>query len=475
MNIRRSRHTSRFLFLLLLSGIPGETTANDRCPALSEGPPQLPGEEPRHQVLEYWLAQAPSPERRLLRPKEITDLNQRIRLLEDNGVHIGRFDLFAKEIDHENLRGIQLSALSRIKQAAAKGDRVLLSGASAHRLVHRLQKRTEAATASDTLHLVVRSAALRCHPTDKGLYEAAWDRNYDYLHCSQVHPGDPFRALLKTDTYWYGWSGHTDGWLPADVLTPPLEARRFRRFLQPRHAAVLLEDNVPMWAKPNGKEILGIGRLGMIVPRKSGSRRNHWPVLIPTPEKMATAWINRGNAISAHLRPFTRKEIWTQAFRLLYQPYGWGGSGNQRDCSQLLLEVFQTTGLNLPRNSGAQALAGSWSIEIEQLSAAEKSEAIQKAAQYGLLLLYLKGHIMLYLGHDGGKPYVFHLFSGYRSPCGSGKQTKMVVNRAMVTSLELGEGSKKGSLLERLVRIVGFGPLPPKDANIDVNLPVATR
>jgi hypothetical protein len=69
---------------------------------------------------------------------------------------------------------------------------------------------------------------------------------------------------------------------------------------------------------------------------------------------------------------------------------------------------------------------------------------------------------MLYLGRDAaGVPLALHSTAEYLRPCpGDGGETKMIVNRVVVSTLDLGRGSSKGSHLERVSRIAVFEPEP---------------
>jgi len=73
----------------------------------------------------------------------------------------------------------------------------------------------------------------------------------------------------------------------------------------------------------------------------------------------------------------------------------------------------------------------------------------------GIAVLYLKGHVMLYLGKAGLMPYAIHETWAYRVPNGD-KDLTYKINRVAVTDLDLGKGTQNGSLLERLksVRMV---------------------
>ena len=157
----------------------------------------------------------------------------------------------------------------------------------------------------------------------------------------------------------------------------------------------------------------------------------------------------------AALQPlsYTPRTIITQAYKLLNAPYGWGGMYGEQDCSRFLQEVFATIGIKLPRNSSAQSKAGQLIAEFSGQTAPEKKLSSFDPAAAGTLLAYMPGHIILYLGSDGGRPYAIHAVWAYREPVGQEDRIR-ILNRVVVSSLDLGQGSKKGSLLKRLTRLV---------------------
>jgi len=65
----------------------------------------------------------------------------------------------------------------------------------------------------------------------------------------------------------------------------------------------------------------------------------------------------------------------------------------------------------------------------------------------------MKGHIMLYLGTIDNKPFAIHSVWAYRQR-GKEKDVIRVLNRVTVSDLLLGQGSQKGSLLQRMTGIV---------------------
>ncbi|MBT8453996.1 MAG: C40 family peptidase [Deltaproteobacteria bacterium] len=183
---------------------------------------------------------------------------------------------------------------------------------------------------------------------------------------------------------------------------------------------------------------------------------------------------------SRELRPFTRRELLSAAFSMRGEPYGWGGKGGGYDCSRFLLEVFARFGIDLPRHSARQAMAGTFSIDVSRVEDAnEKRLLIEASARRGIVLLHFPGHIMLYLGtSEEGVPMVIHSFSEYLTPCvGLDLETVNRVDRVAVSDLSLGAGSSRGDFLSRITRITVLGKTPGPaliaDAELRPSAPVS--
>ena len=154
----------------------------------------------------------------------------------------------------------------------------------------------------------------------------------------------------------------------------------------------------------------------------------------------------------------TRRHALALAFARLGDPYGWGGLGGYRDCSSLLLDVAATFDLRLGRNSSVQAQAGSTVVDVTGKSDADKLAAVRAADQRGLVLLYMPGHIMLYLGELDGKAYALSAISEYLLPCPEGGHRTVRIDRVDVTDLERGRGTSRTSFVERITTLAVFGP-----------------
>ena len=116
--------------------------------------------------------------------------------------------------------------------------------------------------------------------------------------------------------------------------------------------------------------------------------------------------------------------------------------------------------MQLPRHSGVQAKVGTHNVDVSGMSDADKRAAIDRAAETGLVLLYMPGHIMMYLGRDHERHYAVSSVSEYLTPCEGGPDTVHRLDRVAVTTLELGRGTERTAFIERITRLVVFGPSP---------------
>lgn len=106
---------------------------------------------------------------------------------------------------------------------------------------------------------------------------------------------------------------------------------------------------------------------------------------------------------------FSQRKVAQYINELIGRQYGWGGMYEERDCSSFIRDIFTNFGLYLPRNSYAQGHYGTRQIDLASVSSSQKEQVLfSNATPFGSVL-YLKGHIMLYLGKDKkGRAIVAH-------------------------------------------------------------------
>lgn len=140
------------------------------------------------------------------------------------------------------------------------------------------------------------------------------------------------------------------------------------------------------------------------------------------------------------------------------EPYGWGGFLNNRDCSSFTQDYFSVFGKYLNRNSKAQTTNGKY-YDISKLTLEEKKDFIMKNAVPFSTLIYLRGHIMLYIGLKNSEPIVVHNVWSIKLKDKNDKEFRYIIGKTAVTTLEPGlelEGfdDNSSSILARVLGIV---------------------
>src|SRR5690554_1690061 len=147
------------------------------------------------------------------------------------------------------------------------------------------------------------------------------------------------------------------------------------------------------------------------------------------------ALIARGNDLREGYLPYTRKNIISQAFKLLGERYGWGGLFTRRDCSRFIMDIFRTAGIQLPRDSGApqEEIPPGKTVHFSG-SIKDRRKALLKLAPGDVI--YMKGHVMMYLGQAENKHYVIHAGSGYSKRNEKNEIEPVTVHGVFVMELE---------------------------------------
>jgi cell wall-associated NlpC family hydrolase len=154
------------------------------------------------------------------------------------------------------------------------------------------------------------------------------------------------------------------------------------------------------------------------------------------------AYLLQDADVSDGFLPFTRRNILKESFKLIGARYGWGDSFQARDCSSTVRSIYKTMGLNFPRNTSEQEkMPIGTHVSFENLSVGEK-EKLLDTFQPGDLL-FMKGHVMIYLGKHKGEHYIFHNFQNRFD------KKVIPVNGVSITPVSL-QFSDKGTALSLL-------------------------
>lgn len=297
----------------------------------------------------------------------------------------------------------------------------------------------------------------RLLPTNASLGTLAGDLEFDELQNSSLDAGIPLIVLHESkDGLWvYAQSSSSSGWFEKEKIVF-CQAQEFRNLLTKKNFVVIVSGKADIFLDETLSKYYDYVRMGAKFAFNETTNPKVFEILIPAKTEEGKfftqkAYIKREDANIGYLA-YTPRNIIEEAFKLLNAPYGWGGSGGEQDCSSYIQEIFQTVGITLPRNSSAQGKSG---VPLGTFTASEEKEKLailKEEAISAITILQLKGHVVLYLGIYENDPYVIHETHGYGQRSGL-ENISMVVNRVIVSDLSLGEGSKKGSLLSRIVSI----------------------
>lgn len=165
------------------------------------------------------------------------------------------------------------------------------------------------------------------------------------------------------------------------------------------------------------------------------------------------ALIARHHDVHVGYLPYTEANVINQAFKFLGERYGWGHDYNARDCTGFVLEVYRSMGIDMPRNSSQQGYGsyGETVVYDENSSNDEKLERLA-AAKVGDLI-YLPGHVVMYIGEIDGQPYVIHDVHGLSYRDAEDQHYEGTLNGVSVTPLvDLGFGAND-TYLDRIYAI----------------------
>jgi len=311
--------------------------------------------------------------------------------------------------------------------------------------------------------VVVTRGDIRALPTDTAFVARRARGGFDTIQYTSAHPSEPV-ALLHTsrDGQWGFFQTSTlRGWMRLEHVA---FGEREDIIANDEDFLVVTGSKVKVYSDAALKSPLSEVKMGARLrfdPERKAAEP--WRVLFPVKgERGELAWtgayLKPGADVHVGYLPYTRRNVITQAFKMLGEEYGWGGKEGRRDCSLFIKDLFATVGLNLPRNSRQQGSTGDVKASAAEAgSYAEVTRAL-RSADPGITLLTLNGHVMLHIGDLRGKPYVIHQIFGYND----GRRMKLI-NKTAVTGLDLGGKSRAGSFKKRL-RSVTEVTIPPRTA-----------
>lgn len=280
---------------------------------------------------------------------------------------------------------------------------------------------------------------LRVYPTQKPMYKnpalPGDGYPFDLFQNSSVSFNEPvFVSHYSKDGSWvYVFTNNASGWVESDgiaVITPAQIA-----LIHEKEKVFISQDKVPLY--DGSKKFVCYSRIGMVLPLKEETTEGYKVLFVTSNGDVKEMLIPKEVAYRGwHL--LNKQDLIKVGSNILKNTYGWGGMYEERDCSSTIRELLTPFGIWLPRNSASQAKKGEV-ISFNGLDNTQRIALIKEKAVPFETIMYKKGHVLLYIGTYEDNVMVLHNMWGIRTIDSTGKKGKIVVGKAVITTLELGK------------------------------------
>jgi hypothetical protein len=445
-----------FTIFLLIAFSPGSSLSAATVPRQLESPL-------------FWIQKIKNPDRLLLTSSDIQKMNEK---------NLGKSDLLLCRIKDmreewtreeilaflkEDWKGFGKSEQVRYGKRGTPLDDSFWSGIRENIHQSGLKEKNKLLFAS-----TIKRADIRVFPTEEVSMHTPSNVDFDLFQHSAIAPASPVGIYhFSQDNLWaYVQTPFIRGWIQTKDLAIAKDKIDVFGQGQIKEPLVITGSFVRVFADPLLQKPLFNVQMGsafhlLRLPDQI-SVHKYYSISIPHRDvdgrlTLGNGYIPADENVHIGFLPYTQKNIARQAFKMLHEPYGWGEMSGGRDCSRFIMDIFNTFGILMPRNSNLQAKMGISLGPFEGKTIDQKKKILDRAVPLATLLR-MPGHIMLYLGKHQGKHYAIHSIWGVQTREPSGIRTRKI-GRVVVTDLDLGREGPNKSLLHRLTEIQVIGHL----------------
>ncbi len=449
-----------------LAALPG--LARDRVPATTNVVPSgVVDVDANHLSAAFWTARLKAPAQVLMTPAAIAARNRRLFQLDDS-MH----DLSALPATLERTQvagwidGLASPPSKPLWDEAGKAmPKSALAAIIDNRALSSIPERQPT-----RYGMTVERAALRTFPTSLRVFSSEGETDIDRFQESALFPGDPVAIVhASTDGQWlFVVSPRYAAWVEAHAIAEGDKASvlsygqrtpvRVITGAKPRTVFTREEPRVSELQLDMGVRI-PLAKVPPDGPVNGQHPYTSWILEVPVRSDdgrlaFAPALLPRNADSAAGYLPLTRANIIGQAFKFLGERYGWGHAYNGRDCSGFVSEVYRSMGVEMPRNTSDQAVSPVFArTRFEAGDTRAKRMAAVDALDVGDLI-YIPGHVLMYIGRIDGRPYVIHDINGGSFLGADGEVRSLKLNGVSLTPLLPLRWSKEQDYVDRITNIV---------------------
>jgi hypothetical protein len=423
---------------------------------------------------QFWISKIKNPRHPLLKTEEIQDMNE--TYLKRRDLYLYNLTELQEELSKEELLAWlkeDWDAFVIPGELRYGTNRRPLGKSFWDGLKDNLNQESLRERNKTSYGLIVKRTDVRVFPTEEQSTATPDQNGFDRFQHSAISPGSlvGIYHVSKDHRWTYVQTQFIRGWIQTKALASAKEKKEALGYLQATEKLVITGSLVKVFGDPTLRQVIFLAQMGNVFPLLSrpvqgGPGEPRYVIRIPVRDdsgqlSFGKGFLPRNSDVHEGFLPYTQENVARQAFRMLHEPYGWGDMFGGRDCSRFIMDVFASFGIVMPRNSTFQAKVGREIGEIDGKEMKEKKIILDQAVPLATVLR-LPGHIMLYLGKDGGRYYAIHSIWGIEKEISSNRLLEKIA-KVEVSDLSLGESGPHGSLLQRITdaRFIGRNGNPP--------------
>ena len=249
--------------------------------------------------------------------------------------------------------------------------------------------------------IVIKRTNLRSFPTNISFYDKKNIKTSDRLQETELIVNTPVLIIHESlDNLWYfvispiyyGWVLKSDVAYSSDS--------DYNYFINPESFGIITKPSL----KLNDTFLDMSVKLPLVKVNK-----DNYTLMIPVKDDngyVERKEININNSdVSIGYLPYTKNNVYKLAESYINAIYSWGGKDSGVDCSSFISNLYRTFGFSFPRNTSSQ----NSSVEnITDLTNKNEKEKLQIIKNTNPSLLYMNGHVMLYISISNNKNYIIH-------------------------------------------------------------------
>ena len=404
----------------------------------------------------YWISKIQNPDKEILTQKQIKEKNE--ELFKDL-IYLNNIETFPEDIKIKPLKKQQKKIFNIFYyRKYIDGSLNPISKETVNNIYNNI-KIPNAKTLKAKYAISVRYSDIRLLPSQTNFLYDETTYDIDRAQVSSLDIGTPLIALLSTkDKKWtYVITYASEGWIKTEDIAFTTK-ETFLNWINEEKFVVVTSIKADIYTNKEMTRYYDYVRMSTKLPILEDSNKDIVCVKIPKATNKGNlifekAYLYKKEINEGYLK-YTQRNVLEQAFEQINAPYSWGGYDGEQDCSTFIRQIFGCFGLILPRNSLAQIKSGNKQIELKkELSDSQKNEEIISKTTPAISLLYLPGHIMLYIGTENNTPYIIHAIWGTEHFISKKESVVSFINKVIVSNLSIGEGTSKGSLLQRIKKV----------------------